>query len=750
MKFSLAKLIIWPRDSSKGPRVVSFKETGVNLITGSSRSGKSAIIKIVDYCLGSRTCSIPKLGPIRRSSAWYGIVLRTEEGYKLLARRDPDEQESTDDYMLIESTAPLYPERPAKNANRGGIKGLLARLARLPQASGDFYDTGSGYKGHPSFGDMTSFMFQPQSIVANERVLFFEADDPDHASKLREIFPLVLGAVDADTLIKLHRLAEVRRILERRRRKMEAIKETIGDYAGEVRGRYLSAVSLGLVQSTTGPIDNAEINVLVARLRDLADAWIGGQRPADDGVSFTSAPRLAELRQRESFSAQQVASLRMRLVQLRELSQARQISESILARERDRLTPASWLVEKVAATSNCPLCGSENQTGTTELHRLGERAAFVEAQWRGIATIPPMLDAEEVELRRALTQEEDQLRQIRAERSQLEQLTSAARQADEERALFIGKLLQFLAVQRSLSGDDDLAKEIASLETEEKNLRDQVDGDAIAQRKEDALLLISRYAQHYGKIVELENNDALIKLDTRELSIRVISDRGESAWLYQIGSGANHLGYHVATMLALHEFFVTKPIPYVPSLLILDQPSQTQFPDDLDEEAEQEEMLAVHKAFQALDYAIDRTHGELQVIVSEHAGKRVYEGIRNLTVVERWRRGRKLIPWHWDLEMLEELNGKAADWALEDLQDAILKPALARALELSEILDLRIDRALFDQVGIAFEVKVLFPPVARSKTSKDIVQSSGPAVMRTFQGVIRPDLSVSFATAPNL
>ncbi len=72
-------------------------------------------------------------------------------------------------------------------------------------------------------------------------------------------------------------------------------------------------------------------------------------------------------------------------------------------------------------------------------------------------------------------------------------------------------------------------------------------------------------------------------------------------------------------MLDVHEFFVTKPIPHVPSLLILDQPSQTQFPDDADEDSEQEELLAVHKAFEAFDSAIDRTHEMLQVIVSEHA-----------------------------------------------------------------------------------------------------------------------------------
>ncbi len=488
MKFSLVNIILWPRDSSKAARALAFAETGINLITGSSRSGKSAIIKIIDYCLGSATCNIPKLGPIRRSCEWYGVLIRTEEGYKLLARRDPDNQESTDDYMLVESASPTVPDRPIKNANRAVIEGLLSRLARLPQANADFYSSGSGYKSRASFADMTAFMFQPQWIVANETVLFFETEDEDHARKLREVFPLVLGAVDADTLIKQHRLAEVRQLLERRRRQLDALKGSIDDYAGELRGRYLSAIDLGLLHADVNSIDSAESRVLLERLRDLVSSWMSGQRPADDGVSFGTAGRLAELRQRESILAQQIASLRLRQVQLRELSQARQVSEGLLARERDRLAPTSWLVEDVSNPSSCPFCGSENHAGTLELSRLVERAVAVEAQWQGLATIPPMLDAEEVEIRRAQEQEENQLRQTRAEKTQLERLTETAGKADEERALYVGKLFEFLTIHQGLTDDSGLAKEIEDLEAEEGELRGQVDSDLIAQRKEDAFV----------------------------------------------------------------------------------------------------------------------------------------------------------------------------------------------------------------------------------------------------------------------
>ena len=746
MKFSIAKLIVWPRDTSKVPRVISFAETGINLITGSSRSGKSAIIKIIDYCLGSGSCNIPKLGPIRRSASWYGIVVATEEGYKLLARRDPDSQDSTDDYMLIESAEPVYPNRPNKNANRAAINGLLARLARLPQASGDFNETGSGFKSRASFGDMTSFMFQPQNIIANENVLFFEADDDKHAPKLREIFPLVLGAVDANILVTLHRLAEVRRILERKRRQAEALSGSISDYAGEVRGRYLSAIDVGLLQGDVATIDQADTSALLKRLRDLAGNWLEGQRPNSVPVSFTNAPRLADLRSRESLAAQQVAALRLRHVQLRQLSQARQVSESDLARERDRLAPASWLIEKISDTSNCPFCGSSNYVGTRELERLSERAVAVESQWRGIATIPPMLDAEEVEIRREIAREEEALRQIRTEKAQIEQLTPAARTADEDRALFMGKLLEFLAIQRTLSGDEGLATEISDLETEEETLRAQVDMEAIAQRKEDALLLISKYAQHYGRIVELEDNDAIIKLDTRELTIRVISERGESAWLRQLGSGANYLGYHVATLLALHEFFVNKPIPYVPSVLIFDQPSQTQFPGDSDEEAEREELLEVHKAFEAFDSAIDRINYRLQVIVSEHAGDIVYEGIQHLTVVERWRRGRKLIPWHWDSDAFVMLHGKRADFALEDLWHSVLIPALVRHLGVGTPDEVSIRQwapAMFTDQGIAFQVTVSEPYVGEPLEFHEEMERLAGTELKVVAGLIRLDLSVT-------
>ncbi|WP_197423798.1 hypothetical protein [Novosphingobium sp. CCH12-A3] len=90
MYFQLLKLILWPRTDEK-PRELDFHPGVVNVISGASKTGKSAVIPIIDYCLASDKCAIP-VGVIRENCSWFGIVIDTVEGQKLLARREPGDQ----------------------------------------------------------------------------------------------------------------------------------------------------------------------------------------------------------------------------------------------------------------------------------------------------------------------------------------------------------------------------------------------------------------------------------------------------------------------------------------------------------------------------------------------------------------------------------------------------------------------------------------------------------------------------------
>ena len=99
MRLIIHQLLLFPRDSAHSVRSVDFKPGVVNVITGTSGRGKSAVTRIIDYCLGSGKCSIP-VGPIRDAVMWYGIVIEVATGLMFIARRSPGSQQSTDDYCV--------------------------------------------------------------------------------------------------------------------------------------------------------------------------------------------------------------------------------------------------------------------------------------------------------------------------------------------------------------------------------------------------------------------------------------------------------------------------------------------------------------------------------------------------------------------------------------------------------------------------------------------------------------------------
>ena len=81
----ILKLLIWQKN--KILRNFSFKENKVNVITGDSGRGKTAIIYIIDYCmLSSKATSISKKN-IDEDVEWYGIVIKLNNKIITIARR---------------------------------------------------------------------------------------------------------------------------------------------------------------------------------------------------------------------------------------------------------------------------------------------------------------------------------------------------------------------------------------------------------------------------------------------------------------------------------------------------------------------------------------------------------------------------------------------------------------------------------------------------------------------------------------
>lgn len=195
MQFQIEKLILWPKNQKYSHKDIELNTNSVNVITGDSRTGKSAIIPIIDYCLASGECYIPTQ-TIRNACSWFGVVIKLEKNIVLLARREPGVQKSTSDMMFIQGEEIEIPEIPEKNTNCQAVKRFLDEYARL-----SFLETEDTYYGsRPAFRDLMSFCFQPQNVVANANILFYKTDKTKHRNKLINIFPYVLGAITPEVL----------------------------------------------------------------------------------------------------------------------------------------------------------------------------------------------------------------------------------------------------------------------------------------------------------------------------------------------------------------------------------------------------------------------------------------------------------------------------------------------------------------------------------------------------------------------
>jgi hypothetical protein len=237
MYLQIVKLILWSKAGHK-PRVLSFEPGMVNVISGASKTGKSAVIPIIDYCLGAGKCSIP-VGTIRDSCSWFGIIVETIEGQKLLARREPGDARQTGDMYFLEGNSIDIPSSiPQKNITADDVKHKLNALAGLSQLALS-PDSESGYQSRVSFRDLMSFVFQPQFIVANPMVLFFNADTTEHREKLKAIFPYVLGALTSEMLAARWEIDRLQRELRRKESALAASKAAVRAWQTETQAWLL-------------------------------------------------------------------------------------------------------------------------------------------------------------------------------------------------------------------------------------------------------------------------------------------------------------------------------------------------------------------------------------------------------------------------------------------------------------------------------------------------------------------------------
>jgi hypothetical protein len=658
MYLQIREIVLWPRNPNFEPRRLQFELGKVNVISGASRTGKSAVIPIIDYCLGAGTCSIP-VKTIRKYCEWFGVVVATVQGDKLLARREPGAQRSTDDMYLLEAEQITdIPRRIAKNINADAVKRLLDELAGLSKLNFSSGDESTGFDGRPSFRDLAAFTFQPQNVVANPDVLFFKANTYEHREKLRKIFPYVLGAVTPALMAKQFELGRTRQELRRKERELRDAQEVSARWLADLKAKFSEAQELGLAAKPEQELSRGQ---MIERLEEVV-ARTDLTLSVSSSTISDALRELSDLEVEEREVSRELTTLRHRLGEMNRMRVGVDQYQGALALQRGRLQLSSWLVSHTDDEADCPMCGSHTDSAKRKLAVLSEHLQEVEAEAGVDKELPAAFDRELQRVTVEVGQATERLRSVQIRKRALSGRSDEARQrqfAAQRAERFVGNLESALDLHRRLGSDSELVEEVVRLRELLQRLEAELREQDVEARKRRALHAISNNAGRLLPHLDVESPNDPISLEINDLTIKVRGPERDD-YLSEIGSGSNWLSYHLAVLLALHQFFLSQHRGPVPAFLVLDQPSQVYFPkrvvalpgEEQDEEVEEpqlrdEDVDAVRQAFEVMGRVTLDAKGGLQLIVLDHASRDVWGDIDGVVGLPEWRNGVKLVPMAW-------------------------------------------------------------------------------------------------------
>lgn len=657
MKFQIVKLIIWPKIESFPPRIVEFEQGKLNVITGGSRTGKSAIIPIIDYCLASSDCHIP-IDTIRDYSSWYGIVFQTEAEQVLVCRRVPQGDKSSNDFFLNRSKLVSVPNQINEaNENQDGVKNILNAISSVPYFSLTGDDGAIAYGARLSFRDLMALTFQTQGIVANQNILFYKTHAHAHRERLRNWFPFILGAETIEILKARQRLQIVEKRLKQLRRELEKAKTVSSSWMGNMFGHIKVAKEYGLSQSDVSGMESHEELLQIAK-QIIENAPDYSQSTTEDIESANKT--IAELEREEERLSIDIGMVKKQLKDIANLRAGFIDYGNSIQKRAERLHISEWLEDLANQTDGCPVCGSSSHENTVhEIRKISSAFKRYENETKRVAEVPTSFTREEERLKAKL---EDLLEQQKSHQKRFDLIMSKDKEAQNEfqrrksMFLFLGHLKASLETFESLADGGEFQNEIETLEKEQSKLKGIVDTRGVARRTERATSIICQgMLNHLEKLdVEEKYRKTAPRFSINDLNIQVLSNEGNWHFLAEVGSASNWVSFHLALMCSLQEYFDNQPTSSVPGFVIFDQPSQVYFPkiyqsEDSDNKNKyaDEDMEAVKNMFETISNSISSEKGAWQSIILDHADSDIYGDIEGVHEVEEWRNGVKLIPEEW-------------------------------------------------------------------------------------------------------
>ena len=638
----IEKVVLYSHNGKK--RILPFDLGKVNIITGESKSGKSALIEIVNYCLASTSCDIPE-GIIRETVSLFSICLKFNDGETaFIARENPNIKgiQASTTVCLVRNIGPEPPEFETINSNLN-IETLKEYLTRKIGISENLHipDSLTREPLKANFKHSRFYCYQPQYLVADPYQLFYNQNKEYVPQAIKDTLPYFLGAVNEDSLLIESEIAQLNKQLNRLLREKRESEKIKSEGISQAYSLIEEAKEIGILDKTISASSQTE----AYKYLSIVANW--EYQPLEVKGENSGLKELIDKRIELKTELGKISDNRKAVTDYLKNS----FSYSTEAKQQEiRLESINLYKEDIVFDSNfCPLCDSKIEIPIPTISNINNSLLsikndlkFTKAESPRIQSYIDTVDSQYHEIESELKKTEKSISALYLENEKARTI----RDLNIRRGKIIGRVSLFL---ESVDQDvelEDVDSKINNIKGKILDLEKTVDSES---EKEKLISILNKINLQMSKWVEgldVESENDPIRFDLYKLTMFIDSDTKPIA-LPQIGSGANWVAYHLLIVFALHQHFIQNNRP-VPRFIIIDQPTQVYYPPDKTSNVVEvsSDEIAVSKMFDFMFKVVSSLTPNLQVIITDHAFLKS-EQFRE-SVKEVWRDGLKLIPSDWE------------------------------------------------------------------------------------------------------